>query len=86
MGDTLDIAALQRAYGGGSTSPSGVVTRLYPGLEAEEGTFITLAPLPSLLERCRWAFCTPQLLCMLGPANPAAAHIGLHNHAEVCQW
>lgn len=86
MGDSLGITTLQRAYGSGSTSPSEVVTRLYPALEAEEGTFITLAPLNTLLERCRWASCTPcqaQLLCMLGPADSAAKHIDLDNHAEV---
>ena len=59
MGDSLAIPALQRAYGAGTITPSELVTRLYPALEAEEGTFVTLAPLSSLLERCRWGSCNP---------------------------
>lgn len=53
MGETLEVPALRRAYRNGSTTPSEVISRLYPLLAQEEGMFITLASLESLLERCR---------------------------------
>ena len=83
MGDSLGIPALQRAYGSGATTPSEVVTRLYPALEAEEGTFITLAPLPSLLERCRWAPLPPlarHCCSACWPSRAAAEQQDPHDH------
>ena len=53
MGDALAIPHLQRSYRDGHSSPTEVISRLYPALSAEEGIFVTLAPLFSLLERCR---------------------------------
>ena len=53
MGSCLDIPALQLAYAEGQTSPAEVISGLYPQLAAEEGMFVTLAPLASLMERCR---------------------------------
>ncbi|EIE20546.1 allophanate hydrolase [Coccomyxa subellipsoidea C-169] len=53
MGDALGLQALQGAYRDASTSPTDVIRRLYPLLAQEEGMFITLASLESLLERCR---------------------------------
>ncbi len=53
MGEALEVPALLRAYRNGSTTPSEVIKRLYPLLAQEEGMFITLASLESLLERCR---------------------------------
>lgn len=54
MGDALGLQALQGAYRDASTSPTDVIRRLYPLLAQEEGMFITLASLESLLERCRY--------------------------------
>lgn len=53
MGSSLDIPALQRAYSEGQTTPAEVISGLYPLLAAEEGIFVALAPLASLLDRCR---------------------------------
>lgn len=53
MGEALELDALQRAYRDASTTPTAVINNLYPLLAQEEGMFITLASLESLLERCR---------------------------------
>lgn len=53
MGEALEIPALLRTYRNSSTTPSEVISRLYPLLAQEEGMFITLASLEDLLDRCR---------------------------------
>lgn len=54
----LCISALRKTYDAGSATPLAVIEQLYPLLEAETGSFISLAPLEQLQKRCRYALWT----------------------------
>ncbi|KAK9803367.1 hypothetical protein WJX73_009893 [Symbiochloris irregularis] len=58
--DILDLHKLQAAYAEKRLSPTQLIKQLYPRLQAEEATFITLAELDDLLDTCRQLEAQPQ--------------------------
>jgi hypothetical protein len=71
MGEVLNLKSLERAYSQANTTPSEVISRLYPSLSQEVGIFVTLASLDDLLSRCRCFHLAHHL--SIRPAQPCPA-------------